>query len=283
MKNLSLDDLRVIESVNRLGSVDAAAREHGVAASTIYRRISAIEKSSGALCLSRGGGVTAFGVELAKIAVSVDADVARALGRLRAAEEAVSGRVKFTTLEAFGPLLTRPLADLRQAHPELSIEVDLSDRGSSIKRHEADIALSIIPRPPSHLVGRNLFSIRFGVFGLARVTELGARAPWIVLASPAHTSPEAQWERKFVPEGRVAVATASRRLFVDLVVTGVGVGLLPKPLAKRHPELVEVASWKSHVTELRRPAWLLTHPDIRNQARISVTMNLLAQSLVRDA
>ena len=279
MKNLSLDDLRVIEAVHRTGSVDAAARAHGVAPSTIYRRIAAIEKSSGGLCLSRGGGITSFGVELAKIAVSVDADVARALGRLRASEEAVSGTVKLTTLEAFGPLLTAPLAELRRAHPELSIEVDLSDRGSSIKRHEADIALSIIPRPPSHLVGKNLFSIRYGVYGLARVIELGARAPWIVLAPPAHTTPEAQWERKFVAPERIAVSTASRRLFVDLLLNGVGVGLLPKPLTKHHPDLVEIASWKSSTAELRRPAWLLTHPDLKNQARISVTMSLLAESL----
>lgn len=282
-KHLSLDDLRVVEAVNRLGTVDAAAREHGVAPSTIYRRIAAIEKSSGGLCLSRGGGITTFGVELAKIATSVDADVARALGRLRAAEEAVSGTVKLTTLEAFVPLLTQPLVDLRRAHPSLTIEVDLSDRGSSIKRHEADIALSVIPRPPSHLVGKNLFTIRYGVFGLPRVVELGARAPWVVLAPPAHTSPEAQWERKFVAPDRVAVTTASRRLFVELLASGVGIGLLPKPLAKRHAELVEISSWKAAVTELRRPAWLLTHPDIKNQARITVTMSLLAQSLKNEA
>lgn len=278
-RKLSLDDLRVVESVHRLGSVDAAAREHGVAPSTIYRRIAALEKASGGVCLSRGGGLTPFALELAKVALSADADVNRALGRLRAAEETVGGRVKLTSIEAFAPLLTAPLAELRRAHPGLTIEVDLSDRGSSLKRHEADLAISIIPRPPAHLVGRALFTIRYGVYGLPELADRGDDAPWIVLAAPAHTTPEAQWERAHVPPARVALATASRRLFIDLVVAGTGVGLLPRPLARRHPELVEVASWRPSLTELRRPAWLLTHPDLKGQARISVTMSALAAAL----
>lgn len=85
--------------------------------------------------------------------------------------------------------------------------------------------------------------------------------------------------REHVPTARIALATASRRLFVDLVAAGAGIGLLPTRLAGEAPELVELKSFAPKVAELTRSIWLLTHPDVRHDARVKVVMKVLSSHL----
>jgi DNA-binding transcriptional LysR family regulator len=64
----SWSDLRFLEALARTGSARAAGRDLGVAPSTIYRRIAALEQSVGFPCLGRGRGITPSGRELAELA-----------------------------------------------------------------------------------------------------------------------------------------------------------------------------------------------------------------------
>ncbi|MDQ3037487.1 MAG: LysR family transcriptional regulator, partial [Myxococcota bacterium] len=57
---MNWDDLRYLEAIARLASVGGAARELGVSASTVYRRIHALERSVGELCVVRGAGPAAL-------------------------------------------------------------------------------------------------------------------------------------------------------------------------------------------------------------------------------
>ena len=57
--------------------------------------------------------------------------------------------------------------------------------------------------------------------------------------------------------------------------------LLPARLAVYHPDLVELKSYSELTAELTRPAWLLTHPDVRDDARVAIVMKVLAEHLRR--
>lgn len=273
----SLDDLLHLEALERLRSAKAAGRALGVDSSTVYRRVAALEQALGVRCLSRGNGLTDAGRELAAFGRETKSRLLGMARQRRDRDQAVAGTVTLTSLDGFAPLLVAPLAELAARHPALTVIVHISDRGLSLRRREAHLALSTTPKPPEHLVGRRLFSVQYAVFGRPELAQSGVSAPWVVLGAPIDRSPEGEWERAHVPDGAARIVTPSRRLFVDLVAAGVGLGLLPRKLAAAHPDLVEATNHKSGLAALRRPAWALTHPELAGDARVSALMDVLAR------
>lgn len=278
-EGLDWDALAHLEAVERLGTAAAAGRELGVAASTVYRRIAALEASLGLRCFVPGEGVTAVARELASLVRETAAGVVAIRRRAREDHGVVRGRVRLTTVDGFMPLLVEPLTALAARHPELELDVNVSNAGLSVRRGEADVALTAVPRPGPHLVGRRLFSIEFGVFGLERLARDPDAAPWVVLGPPLHTSAIARWEQAHLAGRRIAVRTASRRAFDDLVGAGVGIGVMPRRLAALDRRLVEVPAFREATAELTTPAWLLTHPELQGRAPVVAVMRTIADYL----
>ncbi|MBV1858928.1 MAG: LysR family transcriptional regulator [Nannocystaceae bacterium] len=276
----SWDDLRHLESLDRLGSASAASRELGVAPSTIYRRITALEQAIGVVCYSpREGGVTRVGRELAELARQTRRSLSRIRQHAVETQEDIGGRLTLTTLDGFAPLLTEPLCVLTRMHPKLEIVLDVSPTGSSIRRGEADIALTSVDQPPEQLVGRRLFTAECGVYGTREHAERVEHAPWVVLGPPLSASPLGRWEREQAKSTRIAVATSSRLTLNRLVAGGVGIGAIPHLLAATHPELVEIESFREHAEALKIPAWLLTHPDLRASAAVKAVFEVVGDAL----
>lgn len=279
MHGLSWDDLRFIEALERLGKSGDAARELGVATSTVYRRITTLERGLGVRCVEEGGGVTARGRELAELARNTQTALSGIARRAHDHRAEAKGVVTLTTVDGFAPLLVEPLAQLARHYPGLRVHLHIDSRGLSLRKRQADIALSIVPRPPPHLIGRKLFTIEYAVYGVPRLAERPHDAGWIVLGWPLSSTREARWEQKHVPDASVVVATPSRRAFLDLVRAGVGVGLLPRPLARLHPQLQELEEHRPTLLDVTRPAWLLTHPELRDETRVRVVMDAIGDSL----
>ncbi len=275
----SWDDLRYLEAVERLGSASRAGRELGAATSTVYRRIDALEKALRVRCLVRGEGLTPVARELAELARRTGTSLVAIQRGAHQDHRAIDGSVTISTVDGFAPLLTEPMAALTASCPELRVNLHISNKGLSLRKRQADIALSVAERPGPHLIGRRLFAVDFGVFGTAAHAEDPSRARWVVLGWPLQTTREARWERARVVPEAVAIATPSRRVFIDMVLAGLGVGLLPRRLAAMHPALVELEEFRAQTDELTRPAWLLTHPELRGSERISVVMATLAEHL----
>jgi DNA-binding transcriptional LysR family regulator len=56
---------------------------------------------------------------------------------------------------------------------------------------------------------------------------------------------------------------------VAMIRTGVGVGVLPTFMEPSHDDIVPVSEV---IPELSVPVWMLTHPDLRETARVRVFM-----------
>jgi DNA-binding transcriptional LysR family regulator len=275
----SWDDLKYLEALHRLGSASAAGRELGVAPSTVYRRIVALETSVGFACVARGSGVTAAGRELVELARHTVTSLSEIAKRTRSRREEVAGTVILTTLDGFAPLLAAPLAELAHAHPRLRVDVHISDTGLSLRKRQADIALSLAAEPRPDLIAAKLFSIRFGVYGTRTLAAAPSAARWVVLGSPLERSWLAAWEQDNVPSEKIAAATASRRLLVELVQAGAGLGLLPAPLADGHPDLVELTQFREGTSSLTRNACLLYPADLKREARIATVVRVIIKHL----
>ncbi len=274
----SLHDLPYLEAFERLGSATAAGRELGVAPSTVYRRIAALEREVGFACLLRTQGITRAGAELAVLARSTRVTLDQITNRARARRQELTGTVTLTTIDGFAPLLVGPLCKLAASRPQLRVDVHISDGGLSLRRHQAEIGLSLLEDPPQTLVGRRLFPVHWGVYAHRTVDPDSAR--WVVLGAPLHTSWLGAWEKAHVPRDRIAVATPSRRLLVDLLLAGVGMGLMPARLVAGKPELVELRAYRASTAPLTRSAWLLTHADLRQDVRVALVMKELAKHLL---
>lgn len=267
------DDLRCIEAIDRTGKVGIAARDLGVSVSTLYRRIAALETQLGERCLVRGGegSLTEVGLMLARVGRKTRVALAEVNSFVVDRETRVVGEVSLTTVPSLLPFIEAPIARLTAAHPGLHVSLHLGDDGPSVRDREVDVALAITPRPPPGCWGRRVARLPYGVFGTA---EAIARRPqhFVVRALDERSSPESAWERSHVEH---VAARAAFHALVDLTAAGVGLGLMPRALAQRHPGLVEDPTHAASVVRLERTVWLLTHPDRRFMPRIAALMDAL--------
>ena len=77
----------------------------------------------------------------------------------------------------------------------------------------------------------------------------------------------------------VAVRVDSLVGVADAVAQGLGVGFLPRPLLHSRPDLVQLAPAEP---TLRKPVWVLMHPDVQNTARVRALYRFLVEALTHD-
>lgn len=280
MIDIQWDDLRCLEAIERSNKVGVAARELGMSLSTLYRRIAALEAQVGEPCLVRGGDgtLTEVGLMLARVGRKTRTSLAEVQAFINDRETRVMGEVSLTTVPSLLPFIQAPLQALTTEHPGLHVTLHLGDNGPSVRDREVDVALAITPRPPAGCWGRRLTRLPAAVFGTA---EALAHEPhrFVVRALDERSSPESAWERT---HAKNIAARAAFFALVDLCAQGVGLGLMPRALAARHPQLIEVPAYADSVADLERTVWLLTHPDRRRTPRIAALMDALSECLTEE-
>ena len=303
MSSLDWSDLRYALAVGQLGSVAAAARRLGVNATTVQRRLDALELSLGARLFERsrsGYKPTDAGTLLLEQARGM-ADQAeeierRVLGRDRELTGPLRLATAFVVMEH---LLPQPLADFARAYPGIEVEVvenaflvDLARRQAEEApgptQLQADVALRLSTHVSEHLVGRQLgmthcraYALR-GAPGLPQtltpLPQLLREAPWVAFERDGHHRVYDHWMRKHLAQSDVRVRVDIFNAAAAMLRTGVGIGILPSFMAARHPELMPVSEV---IPDLSVPVWMLTHPDLRQTARVRVFMSFVGDALVR--
>jgi DNA-binding transcriptional LysR family regulator len=78
-----------------------------------------------------------------------------------------SGTVRITTTDTLLPLVAPCLARIRREHPEIVLEVVVSNTLLSLNRRDADIAIRPTRQPPPELIGRRIARIAFAIYAAA--------------------------------------------------------------------------------------------------------------------
>lgn len=169
-----LDDMVNFAAIVREGSLAAASRKLGVPASTLSRRLSALEKRVGvrllerttrALRLSEAG--EAYYERCARIAT----EAAEADALVRSHGRTPRGLLRIAAPPALGTLfLGPPVTEYLQRYPAVRVEVVLGDRMVDLRKESFDMALRV-GDPPSD--------------GSYIIRRLG-RATTVLCASPAY-------------------------------------------------------------------------------------------------
>lgn len=168
-KEILWDDLKTIMAIARAGSLSGAARRLSVSHATVFRRLGNIEQRLGAKLFERahtGYTPTPAGEEMAAAAERIDVEVLGVERRVAGQDLRPSGTVRVTTTDTLLIGLLSPIfAAFRAAHPEISLEIAVSNQLFSLTRREADIAIRPSSTPPEMLIGRKIGVIAQAVYG----------------------------------------------------------------------------------------------------------------------
>jgi DNA-binding transcriptional LysR family regulator len=284
---LRWDDARILIALLRRRSLLAAGKELGLNASTVSRRLDALERTLGGRLFDRsaeGAQPTALAEEMAPHAELMER-AATALAMTAEGREVVpEGEVRMTAPPGYAEYLVAPaMPRLLARHPGLRVTLDASVQVADLTRREADIAVRSVRPTTGDLVATKLGVIRTAFLAspryAAKVAPLRrlADARWITWAGGNIAA--ARFIAEHVPERAIALRTSHLGTQVAAAEAGVGVIVADANLV-RVRKLVEV----SLSPELRAmlPAsagelWLVGHRALRDVPRIAVTWAFLLE------
>ena len=153
-------ELSTFVEVAQRGSLSAAAREEGITPAMVGRRIDQLEERLGVKLFKR----STRKVTLTPEGATFYEDCHRILAELRSAEDALtvgaksaSGRLIVTAPTAFGRKHIAPhLAAFIAEHPNLAIQLHLSERMVDLKNERFDLAIRIADMKSADLIAAKL-------------------------------------------------------------------------------------------------------------------------------
>ncbi|MEG0634710.1 MAG: LysR family transcriptional regulator [Pseudomonas sp.] len=235
------EDMRVFAQVMESGSFTAAADKLGLSKQFVSRRLMQLEARLGVRLLNRSTrrlDVTPLGQAYYEAAL-------RLLGEVRQVEESISGDTEEPrgTVRLSAPLsfalqhLDTLLPEFLSRYPQVSVEVDLSDRSVDLLAEGYDLALRIGVLEDSTLIARNIASIdrvycASPDYLARRGTPLHPEQLRQHDCLPYGHTPQVQW--RFVESGKPLSINVSGRMRVnngemlrEAAIGGLGVTYLP--------------------------------------------------------
>ena len=291
MQNLDWNVVRDFLAVARTGSLSRAGQALGVNASTVGRRIEALEAGLGVRLFQRaqtGYALTDEGQDLVGRAERIE-EAAIAFERRAEAGERVEGRVQLATAENLANALIIPaLGGFRERHPNMTLEIVTDIRSVNLHRREADIALRLVRPVQGNVTIQRLGVQRYGLYGsldhlARRAPHRGARfdADRLIAWSEDYADlPAARWIER-VLEGRApALVTSSLQGQVVAARAGLGLALLPCFLGDAEPSLRRIAC---DADAIEQDVWLATHSDLVGSARVQAVTGFLGELIHASA
>lgn len=283
------DDLRHFLAVVERGSISGAAALLHVNHSTVLRRIAALEDGLGQRLfdrLSAGYTLTAQGHALAEGLAGVQERIEAAQRSVQGGDERLHGSLRLTTTDTLLQGLLLPvLAGFRARHPQVQLELTVGNSVLSLTQREADVAVRGTNQPPENLVGRRAGVIRTALYASQAYLETlppGATRDdwqWVALDDTLAHLAQARRLRAEVDPARIVMRLDTLVGLADAVAAGLGVGWLLCPLAAQRPGLVELAPPDP---AMDTGIWVLTHPDLRQVARVRALTGFLHDALAAD-
>lgn len=285
----SLDHIRTFHAVAKHGSLLAASRHLALTQPTVGRHIDLLEETLGLSLFVRGREgmrLTEKGTDLVTAATELMGNATEFERVATGLEEKIAGVVRLSVNQVLGTLiLPGIIAGFMEEHPEIEIEIDVSDDVSNLLQRDADIAIRLFRPTQNDLVARKVTELPMGLFAhqdyLARHPAprsiddlrhhvlLGQdRNPSLIGAYRAAGLELTPTDFAFRCDNDVAEINAVR--------AGIGIGPLHVGMAKNWPSVIQVLpALPIHSFEL----WLACHADVRHNKRIRLVMDYLASKM----
>lgn len=269
--NLKWDDLRAFLAVARGGTLAAASSALSVNASTVHRRVAALEQALEAELFvrdPRGYALTEVGEALVPRAEEVEEAVLSLRRAATGHDRTARGPVTLTIVETLVSVIAPQLATVRERCPGLQPILRAENRLLSLGT-EADVAIRPSVDPPPTAVGRRICKLGWSLYGPAH--EAG-EVPWVIYAPGEGPTLPPVWRRRHHPDVPVLMSVTSVPAMHRVLCCTRAQGLLPCYLGDPEPKLARRADV---IDEIGTDLWLLIHADLRRSARVRALVDLL--------
>jgi len=283
------NSLKVFLAIARRGSLSGAANDLVVNHSTIFRRLNAFEeKISGKLFerINNNYELTALGQELLDLAQTIENSFDGIERHIIGKDFQPQGIVKITAPNNIAyRYLPRYISEFNLNYPEIHIEILVSNQEFNMSNRQADIAVRATPSPPEHLIGRQVSTLNWSIFGSKRYADkfgLPNKSDELINHSligatgAMRNLPAFIWLDKHFAN-QVITRCDDLTAMSYFVESGQGLAFLPDDQCR--PELIRLFG-----VQESKPSnlWLLTHPDLRNVERIKLVMQYLTKAFSQE-
>jgi len=277
--------------VAELGSLTKAAQALGKTQPTVGRHIQDLESCLDATLFDRlphGLQLTERGLDLLSSAREMES-AATDFERIAAGkQETIAGTIRLSVNEVFGVLVMPGLlTEFRAHHPEINIEMVVSNQVSNLLRREADLAVRMVRPTQNDLIAKKISELEIGFYGHHDYIEkFGAPISWEEITG--HALIGFDQDTLMLDAARnmgIPISVNNFTFRCDSILAqmaavraGMGLGGIQVWIAKQYPELQRIAE------DLPIPPlelWLAAHKDLRHNKRIRLLTDFLAERLKR--
>lgn len=272
------NNLQVLVTLSRTGSLSGAARALGVNHATISRRLAALENDVGTRLvrrLARSTPLTEKGQEVVGLAAEME-DRVRKIERLTNLRDgSVSGTVRLTAPPAFiSETLMPKIASIVAVHSDLRMEFDADPKITSLEQGKADIAVRFSEPKGQQNVVRRLGDISYALYGIRDQVERQAEH-WCFVGSGdigAESSLD-RWLLDFAATRPFVAKSSDFQVRMSAAKAGLGLALLPTILASSTTGLMRADT----PSPPRQSAWLVIHPDVKNSSATRIVADAIVK------
>lgn len=278
------DDMRLCLAVARARTWAQAGSALALNATTVSRRVSALEERLGTRLFDRtpdGCTPTEAGTRLLARAERMESEMLALSRDLVGEDQRLDGRVRIAATEMIATRFIAPfLAPFRERYPALEVELICTRERVDLARREADISLRLARPDEDQLVIKRLAPVNLGLY--ASETYLAAHGMpsegfaghlAIFFAELRAFARENTWLEQALADAQVAVRANSVSAVYAACVCGAGIALLPRLVADRDRRLVRISD---HGPEPRW-IWQAMHQDLAQSARMRAVSAFLAE------
>lgn len=271
------------------GSLTGAAKKLEQSQPTMGRHIAQIEEKLGVQLftrIARGLELTEQGNALVPAARDMQNAVAKLTLVAAGQVQSLSGVVRITASVAMSHhILPSLLAEFRREEPDIEIELNASDATDNLLFREADIAVRMFRPQQLDTITRHISDMDIGLFAAKSYLEAHGRPQemdelkslaWVGydrsdLIIKGMRDLEWNVDRHFF-----ATRCDNHAVYWELVKAGCGIGVAPKIIAQKSPELLQVLP-SMPIDPL--PVWLTAPEALRRTPRIRRVYDFLAENL----
>lgn len=283
------NSLKVFLSIVRRGSLSAAANDLDVNHTTIFRRLNAFEVEIGGKLFERINNryeLTTLGHELLELAQTIENSFDSISRHIVGKDFQPKGIVKITAPNNIAyRYLPRYIYDFNLLYPEIHIELLVSNQEFNMSNRQADIAVRATSAPPEHLIGKQIATLNWSVFGSKKyadkfglpknIDELKNHALIGATGAMRNLSGFVWLDKHFA--NQVITRCDDLTAMSYFVESGQDLAFLPEDQLR--PKITRLFGVQGS-----KPSslWLLTHPDLRNVERIKLVMHHLSKAFSQE-
>jgi DNA-binding transcriptional LysR family regulator len=289
MDNLDWNLIRSFLAVADGGSLSLAAERLGLSQPTLGRQIDEIERQTGLVLFVRsrsGMRLTDTGTALVDDARAIEREANHFMLHAAGKSDTARGTVRVTASQIVSSFLLPPLlVELKQAEPEIEVELVASNLVANLLARDADIAIRMVRPKQNDLITSKINDMALGAFAHRSYLEKNGR--------PA--TADALFQHRLVGYDRddtllrgmadfgirgdrsmFAFRTDDHVSYWHLVRSGAGIGFLAAFLAQTDP-MIEALNIGLPIPVL--PMWLTSHQELRSSLKVRRVMDFLRDRL----